>query len=169
MSKYSVSRNTKVKILQKANELFAKRGYDGVSIQKIALAVGLKKSSVLFHYRNKETLACEAIRLLTEFVFNEIGQSGLTHLQFAKSIVVTLKKHTELSAPIYLAIADSPMIQSVAQSYFDSWMSVLKKINGEDWAVKALSTLLGGCFLYNLYDDEKALKVLAQALKPGAL
>jgi AcrR family transcriptional regulator len=43
-------KSTKEKIFDAAVELFAERGYDGVSIRDIAKAVGIRESSVYKHF-----------------------------------------------------------------------------------------------------------------------
>ncbi|MBW2522576.1 MAG: TetR/AcrR family transcriptional regulator [Deltaproteobacteria bacterium] len=43
-------------ILRAATELFAARGFDGTSLQAIADAVGIRKASLLYHFRTKEEL-----------------------------------------------------------------------------------------------------------------
>lgn len=50
------SDDPKVRILEVATRLFAARGFDGVSIQAVADAVGMRGPSVLYHYRTKELL-----------------------------------------------------------------------------------------------------------------
>jgi AcrR family transcriptional regulator len=47
---------TKEKIFDAAVDLFADRGYDGVSIRDIAKAVGIKESSVYKHYASKDEI-----------------------------------------------------------------------------------------------------------------
>jgi len=55
------------KILDTAEELFARRGYAGVGLSEIAEGVGLGKSSLFHHFRGKAQLyAAVVIRLLTE-------------------------------------------------------------------------------------------------------
>ena len=49
-------KGTKEKIFDAAVDLFAERGYDGVSIRDIAKAVGIKESSVYKHYRSKDEI-----------------------------------------------------------------------------------------------------------------
>ena len=46
-------KSTKDKIFDAALDLFAERGYDGVSIRDIAAAVGIKESSIYKHYASK--------------------------------------------------------------------------------------------------------------------
>lgn len=48
--------NTKERIAQVALEMAAKHGFQAVSIRDIAGAVGIKESSVYFHYRNKQEI-----------------------------------------------------------------------------------------------------------------
>lgn len=44
------------RILEAATRLFAGRGMDGVSLQEIAEAVGIRKASLLYHFPTKEEL-----------------------------------------------------------------------------------------------------------------
>lgn len=49
-------KGTKEKIFDAAVDLFAERGYDGVSIRDIAKAVGIRESSVYKHYSGKDEI-----------------------------------------------------------------------------------------------------------------
>lgn len=48
--------DTKQKILDKALELFASKGYDAVSVGEIARAVGIKAPSLYNHYESKKAI-----------------------------------------------------------------------------------------------------------------
>ena len=48
--------DTKEQIAQVALSLFARQGYHGVSIRDIARAVGIKESSIYFHYASKQAI-----------------------------------------------------------------------------------------------------------------
>lgn len=47
---------TKEKIFDVAVDLFSKRGYNGVSVRKIAEGAGIKESSIYNHFKNKEEI-----------------------------------------------------------------------------------------------------------------
>ncbi len=47
---------TRLKILDEAEELFARRGYYGASIHDIAEAVGITKATVMYHFKSKRVL-----------------------------------------------------------------------------------------------------------------
>lgn len=55
------------RILEAAEELFARRGYAGVGISEIAETVGLSKSSLFHHFRTKAQLHAATVeRILSE-------------------------------------------------------------------------------------------------------
>lgn len=48
--------NTKQKIQQTALDLFSKRGYSAVSIRDIGKIVGVKESTIYYHFKNKQDI-----------------------------------------------------------------------------------------------------------------
>ncbi|NLG05900.1 MAG: TetR/AcrR family transcriptional regulator [Clostridia bacterium] len=59
---------TKEKIIQVSLELFAKKGYDGVSVREIAKAVGVRESALYKHYKNKEDILEKVIEAVKESI-----------------------------------------------------------------------------------------------------
>ena len=47
--------NTRQRILTEALSLFSKKGYEAVSVEQIAKAVGIKAPSLYKHYKSKQT------------------------------------------------------------------------------------------------------------------
>ena len=54
---------TKELILKKALDMFAKSGYDSVSIRDIAKAVNIKESSIYYHFKNKQDILDSLVEL----------------------------------------------------------------------------------------------------------
>ena len=48
--------NTKDRILETALSMFSEHGYDPVSIRDICGAVGIKESTVYYHFKNKQDI-----------------------------------------------------------------------------------------------------------------
>lgn len=58
----SDNKDTKARILEVANELFATRGFDGASIRDIANAAEVNLAAINYHFKNKENLYREVFR-----------------------------------------------------------------------------------------------------------
>ncbi len=63
-------------ILIVAEKLFSERGYDGVSMQKIATDVGISKANIYHHFKSKDALYLAVLKYALQ------GMNGLlTELQ----------------------------------------------------------------------------------------
>ena len=56
-----MGRDTRQKILDSARELFNVHGYNGVSLQDIADAVGISKGNLTYHFSKKEEIMEELL------------------------------------------------------------------------------------------------------------
>lgn len=66
----TTSISTKDKILEKATELFAERGFDAVSIRDITRAIGLNEASLYNHYKSKANLFEIVLKRLDDTLIN---------------------------------------------------------------------------------------------------
>lgn len=80
--------NTKEKILDTSLDMFAKFGYTSVSIRDICKQVGIKESSVYYHFKNKQSILDELVDRFTAIADKMVSQfeNGLTdeHGSFAE-------------------------------------------------------------------------------------
>jgi len=65
-------KNKKQKILKTSASLFSKRGYFGVSMDEIAEEVGVAKSALYYHFKSKEDLCKELMRISIKELKREI-------------------------------------------------------------------------------------------------
>ena len=78
--------DTKQKIIDKALELFAAKGYDSVSVGEIAKAVGIKAPSLYNHYQSKQAIF-DAIVESTAEQYDEDTNKIDIHVQNAEKDV----------------------------------------------------------------------------------
>ncbi|MEE0420859.1 MAG: TetR/AcrR family transcriptional regulator [Lachnospiraceae bacterium] len=84
--------NTKEKIIHEALRLFSKKGYDAVSVRDIAGAVGIKESSLYYHFRNKQ----ELFDTIVEFCFQQAKSYFQEHaLPFDEQDDLTMFRETD--------------------------------------------------------------------------
>jgi TetR/AcrR family transcriptional regulator, transcriptional repressor for nem operon len=100
MSKAKITREN---ILQKAAELFNKKGYSGVSMSDIMRATGLQKGGIYNHFQSKEELALNALDL----AFNLVNQRFLNVLKGKAHAIERL----EAIISLYLTfVIDEPLL-----------------------------------------------------------
>lgn len=75
--------NTKEKILEIALDMYAKQGYFAVSIRDICKQVGIKESSVYYHFKNKQSILDELLNRFSAIASNMVAhfESGLSNEQ----------------------------------------------------------------------------------------
>ena len=70
------AKDTKTKILEVANNLFAERGYGGTSIRDIAKEADVNLSAVNYHFTNKDNLYAQVFQMNHRWMEESIAQIG---------------------------------------------------------------------------------------------
>jgi len=92
----SSHRNVRTKILEEAVRLFSEKGFDGTSIQLIADAVGIRKPSLLYHFKSKEKLREAVYERLMVHWKNELPKqlaANVTDQDRFASIITSLVRY----------------------------------------------------------------------------
>lgn len=84
---------TKQKILLESLRLFSQRGYDAVSVEQIAAAVGIKAPSLYKHYKSKQDIF-DAIFEETARRYQAFTDTISVHLQNSEQDVIIFEKIT---------------------------------------------------------------------------
>ena len=100
--------DTKEKIIKKALELFAKDGYDAVSVGEIAKAVGIKAPSLYSHYPSKQAIF-DAIVEDTASRYEKYTDEIDIHVQDAKKDI-----------GVFFKVTDEALIKKVRQIFLYS-------------------------------------------------
>ncbi len=100
--------DTKEKIIKKALELFAKNGYDAVSVGEIAKAVGIKAPSLYSHYSGKQAIF-DAIVEYAASRYEKYTDEIDIHVQDAKKDI-----------GVFFKVTDEVLIKKVRQIFLYS-------------------------------------------------
>ncbi len=85
-----MSSETKEKILEAANKLFSKYGFDGASIRDIAKEAGVNLGAINYHFENKENLYLELIMEMRKFVDDDMKKLSSSRDYNLKDFTVAL-------------------------------------------------------------------------------
>ena len=92
-------KNKKEEILQAAEEEFARNGYEGANISRIAKRVGVTHVLLYYHFRNKENLFCEVLqRKIDEFILSVLPPEGTENLHFMENIDLLITQNFNMMA-----------------------------------------------------------------------
>lgn len=113
------TRETRKRILDETEELLLSRGYNGFSYQDVALAVGIRKASVHYHYAAKEILVKTYIR--KEILLFRMWAKGNRDLSGRDKIFAYSKLYLRLSdggkkiCPVSVLAAEYPALPEIVR------------------------------------------------------
>lgn len=181
---------TKEKILGVSLDLLHKRGYFATSINNIIDNSGIKKGSIYFHYKSKETLIIEVLNEAIERYEKQISK-GVTHEAASDQIIDMINAITDyhvngdiskgcLFGNMALEIGhDGSEISALIESFFKRWenkfislLNIAEK-NGEIklkeparvLARMILSSIEGGVLLSKISGNTESLKDCMKVIK----
>lgn len=105
VSNLKAAKQTRERLLEKAEALFAQRGYHAISVREITAAAKCNMASVNYHFRNKKNLYIEVFRS------RWIPRERRMYEAFEKSVGCLVEPTPEL------------VIQSLARAYLEGPMS----------------------------------------------
>lgn len=92
-------KNKKEEILQAAEEEFARNGYEGANICRIAKRVGVTHVLLYYHFQNKENLFCEVLqRKIEQFIQSVLPPEGTDNIRFMENIDLLITQNFNMMA-----------------------------------------------------------------------
>lgn len=92
-------KNKKEEILQAAEEEFARNGYEGANISRIAKKVGVTHVLLYYHFQNKENLFREVLqRKIDEFIQSVLVPEGTENIHFMENIDMLITQNFNIMA-----------------------------------------------------------------------
>lgn len=108
--------DTKNKILEVALTLFAKKGFDGVSVREIAKEVGVRESALYKHYKNKEDILdkiVEEMILLIRKTYEQQRVPECVEIEVAEGYRnITEEQLCEISWNIFKMFTEDPKLSN---------------------------------------------------------
>ncbi len=141
---------TREKILKAAQEAFAKKGFNGVSMEEIAKAAGVKKALIYYYFPSKENLFEE----VWTRTIDEIEESLFKEVENEKSYMRKLKKF--LRSYIDFVTNKTVLVELIEKERSSiveeqKWENLRKRYNG---FLSKMANLIAEGKRYNaIYDD----------------
>jgi AcrR family transcriptional regulator len=143
-------------ILGAAAELFARRGYHGVSIGELGRAVGLTGPALYRHFRSKETVLAEMLLDISKRLLAE-GARRAAADDPAEALDALLRGHIAfaLDEPALITVhgreldnvpeADRHRVRRLQRAYVEEWVGVLRRLRPDEPADRARAAV-HACF-----------------------
>ena len=121
------------RILEEATRQFAQNGYEGTRLQAIADAVGLRKPSLLYHFRSKERLHAEVIATLLGHWKEEIPRLLLAATDerdrlasIVKALLRFFQEDPDRARLVVREILDRPhRVAAAVREHLTPWMRLI--------------------------------------------
>lgn len=116
-------------ILAEALQLFAERGFDGVSVSDVAKAAGVSKANIFHHFGNKQTLYMEVLKSslnefsqLTEYLQPQRAPIEQRLQHFLQAQAAHLKQHQQSAQVVLRELLEnrSEVTQQLAEQTTDA-------------------------------------------------
>lgn len=115
--------DTKLEIIEVATRLFLERGYTNVMIADIAQELSISKGNLAFHFRTKEHLLAELIKMLCDFQWKMMekdimtGHSALIAYLFEITSAASICWEDAVARNLYVSAYISPLpLQLIRES-----------------------------------------------------
>lgn len=82
---------TRIKILEVAEKLFSEKGFDGTSVNEIALSAKVNKATIYYHFKDKQDIIVSLFNTIMEELDSHIEQSQ-NHSKRKASVKSMIKK-----------------------------------------------------------------------------
>lgn len=172
---------TRLMILQRAAEVFNRKGYSGASMADIMQATGLEKGGIYRHFDTKDDLALEAFDYavsLVELEFQNALKDKRDAIERLRAIVGVYRAMpggmpVAGGCPVLNTAIEAddthPLLRDHARRAMDEWREYMVRtitkgiergqirpqINPEELTTFLIATLEGAIMLSKLYDDTR--------------
>jgi len=159
--------NTRERILKAAQEAFAKKGFNGVSMEEIAKAAGVKKALIYYYFPSKENLFEE----VWTRTIDEIEESLFKEVENEKSYMRKLKKFLRsyidfvTNKTVLMELIEKEGSSIVEE---EKWENLRRKYDG--FLSKMASIIAEGKRYNAIYDDidpVAAANLISSSITPG--
>jgi len=111
----SGEKSTRARILDVSIDLFAQKGFDAVSMQEIASAVGIKKASLYYHFSGKDQILEEILKYPMDLLSIVGPQDAFTEERMA---AMGLEAFMDMSTDVVLRWLESPYVEKILRIIF---------------------------------------------------
>lgn len=138
--------NTRQRLLDIAEQLFADRGFYGVSIAAIASEAGLTKQGLLHHFNSKEKIYAAILQRISDDFQeqqNEAEQASEEPIESIKQFFATLAERTETNTRRTRLLMRELLDNNARATNAENWYlkGFLERLIGMVKAIEGLQTL----------------------------